>query len=184
MAVEEVKFPENAYRMYFTTNHDENSWAGSDIDMYGESFQNFAVLSATIDGMPLIYNGQESGLDKQLEFFEKDEIEWEGYKYQDLYTMLLELKKNNEPLWNGQYGGEFVRIDSPETTYAFKRVKGEDEVIVFINNTNEEVSLSVELNEDLVYKSISKGLTESTISSASEAEISADAKGWIILATE
>jgi len=95
------RFPDNAYRMYFTSNHDENSWTGTDTEMYSANFENFAVLSATVSGMPLIYNGQESGLDKQLLFFEKDEIEWGTYKYSDFYKMLLSLKKDNEALWNG-----------------------------------------------------------------------------------
>ncbi|GAB5409319.1 MAG: hypothetical protein BalsKO_16840 [Balneolaceae bacterium] len=105
--------------MYFTSNHDENSWNGTDPGMYGDNFENFAVLSATVAGMPLIYNGQESVLDKQLEFFEKDQIDWKDYSYQDFYTVLLDLNTNNQALWNGSYGGDFNRIESPENTYAF-----------------------------------------------------------------
>jgi glycosidase len=74
-------FPPGAYRMRFTSNHDENSWAGSDTELYGPAFKAMAVLAATLPGMPLIYGGQESGLDKRIEFFEKDPIEWKDYKY-------------------------------------------------------------------------------------------------------
>jgi len=144
MNVEEAKFPESAYRMYFTTNHDENSWNGTDPGMYGDNFENFAVLSATLDGMPLIYNGQESILDKQLEFFEKDEIEWKEYAYQPFYTMLLNLKEDNEALWNGQYGGDLNIFDSPEETFAYKRMKGDDWVFVYLNNGNEAVNVPFE----------------------------------------
>lgn len=144
MEVEETKFPESAYRMYFTTNHDENSWNGTDPGMYGDNFENFAVLSATLDGMPLIYNGQESNLDKQLEFFEKDEIEWKEYEYQAFYTMLFQLKEDNEALWNGQYGGDLNIFESPEQTYAYKRVKGDDWVFVYLNNSTESINVPLE----------------------------------------
>ncbi len=139
------RFPKNSYRMYFTSNHDENSWNGTDPEMYGSNFENFAVLSATVSGMPLIYNGQESILDKQLEFFEKDEIEWKNYEYQDFYKILLDLNTNNEALWNGAYGGDFNRIDSPEKTYAFSRTKGQHEIIVAINISDETQQFSVPL---------------------------------------
>src|SRR5437764_3244614 len=64
-------FPPGAYRMRFTTNHDENSWQGSDKEMYGPAFKAMAVLAATLPGMPLIYDGRGSGLDKRMEIFWK-----------------------------------------------------------------------------------------------------------------
>ncbi len=132
---ETERFPEHAYRMYFTSNHDENSWNGTDEELFGDNFLNFAVLAATIDGMPLVYNGQESGLDKQLEFFRKDTIEWKEYEYQDFYSTLFELKDRNEALWNGQYGGDFVRVynDQPGSVYSYKRIKNGSEVFVILN---------------------------------------------------
>lgn len=183
MEENEERYPEYAYRMYFTTNHDENSWNGSDTEMYGKNFENFAVLSATIDGMPLIYSGQESILDKQLEFFEKDEIEWKDYAYQDFYTMLLTLKEENEALWNGEFGGKMERIESPEGTYAFSRTKGDDEVIVAINITDNAQKISLPLSASAAYTA--HGVEEGTFSGngSSSKEISLPANKWIILAT-
>jgi glycosidase len=144
MEVEVTKFPESAYRMYFTSNHDENSWNGTDPGMYGANFENFAVLSATIDGMPLIYNGQESVLDKQLEFFEQDPIEWKDYELTQFYTMLLQLNEENEALWNGQYGGDLSIYDSPEETFAYRRDKGDDWVFVYLNNGDESINVPLD----------------------------------------
>ena len=59
------------YQMQFTSNHDENSWAGTEMQRMGPGHQAFAVLTATFDGMPLLYTGMESAMDKQLEFFKK-----------------------------------------------------------------------------------------------------------------
>jgi|AntRauTorcE11897_2_1112592.scaffolds.fasta_scaffold04348_2 glycosidase len=134
MAKEDSLFPEHAYRMYFTSNHDENSWNGTDQELFGKDFENFAVLAATIDGMPLVYNGQESGLDERLEFFKKDTLNWKNYKYQDFYAALFDLKDRNEALWNGQYGGEFEHLPTTsDSVYAYRRVKGEKEVLVILN---------------------------------------------------
>ena len=71
MQREQKRFNENDYRMYFVTNHDENSWNGTIEERYGEAEKAFAVLAYTINGMPLIYSGQEYGNNNALEFFEK-----------------------------------------------------------------------------------------------------------------
>ncbi len=144
MEVEAEKFNKEDYRMYFTTNHDENSWNGTDPGMYGENFENFAVLSATIDGMPLIYNGQESVLDKRLEFFEKDEIEWKNYQLTPFYTMLLKLNTEHEALWNGKYGGDLQLFETPKQAYAYKREKGSDWVFVYLNNSDAAITISLD----------------------------------------
>ena len=53
-------YPKNAYRLFFTTNHDENSWNGTEFEKYGDAYKTFAVFSQTMyQGIPLIYNGQE-----------------------------------------------------------------------------------------------------------------------------
>lgn len=144
MAQQEERFPSHAYRLYFTSNHDENSWNGTDEELFGDNFENFAVMAATIDGMPLVYSGQETALDKRLEFFERDPIEWDGFEYEDFYRTLFELKDRNEALWNGQYGGEFVAVptESSGQTYAYKRVKGDHEVFVILNFEDSEQNIS------------------------------------------
>ncbi len=172
------RFPDNSYRMYFTSNHDENSWNGTDPEMYGDNFENFAVLSATVKGMPLIYNGQESGLDKRLEFFEKDEIEWKNYKYTDFYTMLLNLNTNNEALWNGQYGGKTIRIPSPEGTYAYFREKGDHKIMVALNNNSE--STTIEMPEWGYDTYAVYGVMEETTNLST---VRLPANEWIIIST-
>lgn len=137
-------FPRDAYRMRFTTNHDENTWQGSDAEMYGPAFKAMAVLAATLPGMPLIYNGQESGLDKRLEFFEKDPIQWKTYQYAPFYARLLKLKHDNPALWNGQYGGEVEVLDAgTDKVFAFRRKMGGNVVQVAVNLTGERQSFAL-----------------------------------------
>lgn len=126
---------QKGYKMHFTSNHDENSWAGTEFDRMGKGHKAFAVLTATFDGMPLIYNGQESAMDKQLEFFKKDNIPWGNYIYADFYRVLFDLKHRNQALWNGEHGGELVKISTgnDDNIYAFTREKNGDQIVVIIN---------------------------------------------------
>ena len=134
LAQPKVAYPEYAYRMRFTTNHDENSWHGSDKEHYGPAFKAMAVLAATLPGMPLIYGGQESGLNKRLEFFKKDPIEWKDYPYASFYAGLLKLKHENRALWNGQYGGAVQVLDTGnDKVFAFRREKDGNAVGVTVN---------------------------------------------------
>jgi cyclomaltodextrinase / maltogenic alpha-amylase / neopullulanase len=143
------RFHKRDYRMVFTTNHDENSWQGSDPELYGDNFKNFAVFAATVWGMPLIYNGQESGLDKQLEFFEKDEIEWGDYRYQDFYATLLDLNTRNQALFNGEIGGDYVKLltDNDENIFAYKRIGHHEQVLVILNFSDSEETFTFETGD-------------------------------------
>lgn len=132
---ERKEYPEEAYRMTFTSNHDENSWNGTVFERMGDAAEAMLVLSATIEGMPLVYSGQESGLDKRLDFFEKDVIEWKEHRFYDLYRKLFVLKKENKALWNGNFGGKIQKIKTgkDKQVYSFLREKEGDKVFVIIN---------------------------------------------------
>jgi glycosidase len=85
----------DAFIMHFITNHDKNSWNGTEFERMKEAANTFAVLTYTLPGMPLIYTGQEIGLNKRLEFFEKDPItSWKENEYTEFYTQLNKLKHN------------------------------------------------------------------------------------------
>lgn len=126
------------YQMQFTSNHDENSWAGTEFARMGKGHKAFAVLTATLPGIPLIYSGQESAMDKQLQFFVKDSIPWGNYSYAPFYKTLFDLKHKNQALWNGSFGGDLVRLQTGNdaSVYAFTREKGGDKVVVMINLSN------------------------------------------------
>lgn len=134
------------FHMHFTSNHDENTWAGTVFDRMGDSHLTLAVLAATFDGMPLIYSGQEAANKKRLAFFEKDSIDWTNLEYEEFYTTLLDLKHKNKALWNGEAGGELVRIstDKDDKVFAFIREKEGHKVIVVLNlsKTAQEIKLN------------------------------------------
>ncbi|QQS49654.1 MAG: alpha-amylase [Bacteroidota bacterium] len=130
------------YRLYFTSNHDENSWVGTDAEQYGVSAPTFASLTHTLFGMPMIYSGQEAGLNKRFQFFEKDLIPWNEHSNKSLYTSLLDLKKNNKALWNGTEGGDPQRINTTANTkvFAIYRQKDEHKVFAYFNLSAQQVS--------------------------------------------
>ncbi len=133
------------FRMLFTTNHDENSWNGTVFERFGEGHLAWAVFAFTVRGMPLIYGGQEAGLNKRLRFFDKDTVDFSQLTYAEFYSKLLTLKHNNEALYNGEYGGDLKFIDDGNnevTTYT--RTKDKHEVLAIINLSNkvQEVSYS------------------------------------------
>lgn len=131
-------------KMHFTSNHDENSWAGTVFERMKDNHKAFAVLVSTFNGMPLIYGGQEEPLDRRLEFFEKDDIGFKDYKYADFYTKLNSLKHKNEALWNEPHGGPITKLTDHEKIYAFSREKNGNEVIVMINFSDQKQSFELD----------------------------------------
>lgn len=146
LAWNDSTYPSDSYRMYFTSNHDENSWNGTVKERMGNAAEAMAVLSYTVPGMGLIYNGQEAGLDKRLLFFEKDTINWEDNVYENLYTTLNNLKKENKALWNGEFGGNIIRLGdgSNQFVFAFYREKDDEKIVTIINMSNEPQTFNIE----------------------------------------
>ena len=137
-------FPEEAYRMYFTSNHDENSWNGTEYERMGDAAKTFAVLTYIIPGIPLIYSGQETALNKRLAFFEKDTIIWGEIELAKFYKKLAQIKKKNKALWNGTSGGKLVRINSSdnENIFAFLREKEENKIFAIFNFSAENKNIT------------------------------------------
>lgn len=125
-------YPAGSYRMQFTSNHDENSWSGSDPELYGKAFKPYAVIAATVPGMALVYSGQEAGLDKRLKFFERDPIAWRNYPLADFYRRLLTLKQINPALANDN--PHMVVLDPHNNqVFAFRRAAKGHSVTVIVN---------------------------------------------------
>jgi glycosidase len=150
--------------MQFTSNHDENSWNGTEFERLGEGVEAFAVLTCLIPDMPLVYTGQEAGNNKRLSFFEKDSVEWKDYKLFDIYSKLFQLKKKNKALQNGEQGGEMIYIQNSDekNIFAFTRSTEKDKVLAIFNLSNKPAE--VELTSEALqgnYKNYFTGKLES-----------------------
>ena len=130
-----ARFPKEAFRLTFTSNHDENSWSGTEFEREGKAADACAVLCATLPGSQLlVYTGQEIGLDRRLEFFEKDPItDWSANEHTEFWKKLIELKHNNPALAAGEKGGDMLWWEASEGIVAFSREVEGNKVIVVAN---------------------------------------------------
>jgi len=141
-----TEFPCNAFRTYFTSNHDENSWNGTEFEKYGDAAQLFAVFSATWNGIPMIYSGQELPNKKRLRFFEKDVIEWQDkFELHDFYKTLLTLHSTNKSLRAGDTEVLTQIISHPDDhqVFSYLRKHETDEVLVILNCCGEGMNFQV-----------------------------------------
>jgi glycosidase len=116
----------------FTSNHDENSWAGTEFERMGDAAKLMAVLTFTLpNGQPLIYTGQEIGWNKRFEFFEKDPVPaWEKNEYFDFYKWLIDIRHSNPALAAGDKGGVFEVVSTDDSTLVFTRTLPGNKVTV------------------------------------------------------
>ncbi len=130
-------WPLDAYRMLYTENHDQNAWDGSTRAIYGDAYHAMLTLSFVTEGIPLIHNGQEVGNQNQLEFFERDPIDWGAFAHPDgeLIKKLIALKTSNPALHNGSAGGRIIPVstDTPDQILSFAREKDANRVLVLFN---------------------------------------------------
>ena len=139
------KYPDSAIRMRFLSNHDENSWHATVEDDYGPAAGVLRAYTFAAPGMPLIYNGEEAGLEQMLLFFEKDVIDWRPHPERAHLTRLFQWKQLNQALWNGNYGGDFVnfKTTAEEQVWAFYRKKNGDKIIAILNLSPKSSSFSI-----------------------------------------
>ena len=147
---DDVKYPAPAMRLMFTSNHDENSWAGTEFERMGDAHKTFAALTFVLPkSQPLIYTGQEIGLNRRLAFFEKDSIEElvdleYGKEYRDFYKKLTAFRHNNSALAAGANVAPVVYVENaPEAVLAFTRENEENKVLCIFNFSAEPQTLTI-----------------------------------------
>ena len=150
LARDDEKYPAPAMRLMFTSNHDENSWAGTEFERMGDAHKAFAALTFVLPkSQPLIYTGQEIGLNRRLQFFEKDsvkelvDLEY-GKEYREFYKSLCAFRHNNAVLAAGNDVAPIVYVENaPETVLAFTREKGDNKVLCVFNFSAEPATLTI-----------------------------------------
>jgi 1,4-alpha-glucan branching enzyme len=142
---ESEKYGADEMRLQFTSNHDENSWNGTETERMGRGAQTFAVLSTMLPGVPLIYNGQEAPLQRRLKFFEKDPIGWNKYAFAGFYKKMYDLKHRNKALWNGSHGGKLEKLatNHDDAAFAFTREKDGDKIITICNLSATDLDVNI-----------------------------------------
>ena len=143
---ESKKFKPEDLRMHFLTNHDLNTWDGSEYERLGDApVDAFTVLTYMIPGMPLTYSGQEEPLKKRLKFFDKDTIGFKNYARKELITKLNKLKTGNKALWGSSYNGSFMglRNTNPNNVLSFIRFNKKTQIFCAFNFSPKEQTFKV-----------------------------------------
>lgn len=131
-------FENRGIPMNFTSNHDENSWKGSEYERLGNAVETFAALTYVMPGMPLIYNGQENDSKHALKFFEKDSIRRKKGKMYSVYKKLGELKNEHPALNSRVEKAPYQRLDTENNHkfLVFKREHKGKKVFYLANLSN------------------------------------------------
>ena len=146
--------PPEAFRLMFTSNHGDISWAGTEFERMGDAADVMALLTFLLpSGQPLIYTGQEIGYDHRFEFFEKDPVPaWEWNERSDFYRSLVDMRHAHPALAAGEKGGaiEYLDTDAADvlvfsrSVSASESLDGEaDEVIAAVNLGAEDADISL-----------------------------------------
>lgn len=139
MYADRERYPNTAMKMMFTSNHDENSWSGSEFDRFGAAREAMTALTFVWEAaMPLIYTGQEVGYNHSFEFFERDYIPAEKYlanEDTELYRKLIALKHSQPALQAGERGGRTIEIENnaKDCLMTFVRESGDSRVVAIMN---------------------------------------------------
>jgi glycosidase len=139
MYADRERYPNSAMKMMFTSNHDENSWSGSEFDRFGAAREVMTALTFVWEAaMPLLYTGQEVGYNHSFEFFERDYIPAEKYQEcedTELYRKLIALKHSQPALQAGERGGRTIEIENnaKDCLMTFVRESGDSRVVAIMN---------------------------------------------------
>ena len=162
------RFPDDAFRLMFTSNHDENSWAGTEFERMGDAARAMAVLTFTLPcGQPLVYTGQEMGWNHRFAFFEKDPVpEWKKNDFTEFYNNLICLRHSHPALRPGEKGGRFEVVSTEDSTLVFRRVL-EDDVVTVSVQMHSPWGFNIVASDEEVYK----GFAPESVVDAAESQV-------------
>lgn len=171
LAQQAKEYPKGSIHMNMVTNHDLNSWEGTEFERYGEGLGAFAVLSYTLPGVPMMYTGQEVGFNHPFEFFEQDAVQpdYSANEFTAFYKALNSLKHNNKAM-RARVPANFIET-TQEDILVFSRENDGDKVMVFANLSGEELPLKAKKGDFEM-----QGLTD--YFSGAEAQLPATLKPW------
>lgn len=140
---DQKRYPRGSWRMQFSSNHDQNTWLDSDIHLYGsEGARAMAALTYCLPGLPLIYNGQEVGNAKKIEFFERDPINWKTPSRRDFYAKWTGLFHAHPALSGGDF--HLVGNDRTAQVLSFRRQAGDEKLLVAANLSGSAVDVQLD----------------------------------------
>ena len=135
---ERAQFPKGALHLRFTENHDEKRA----IARFGErGAVAAAALVLTMDGVPLLYNGQEAGDVTESgapALFERLPVFWQGVERRPeipgFFHQMIALRREHPALRQGTL--QWLRNSDDDRVVTFARGDGHEQFIIAVNLTN------------------------------------------------
>ena len=180
----EAVWPDGAQRLMHVSNHDQNSWEGTQFERMGDALMPAIVLSVISEGMPMIYSGQEAGNEKRLEFFEKDPIEWREHEVGDLYARLFQLKEDTSALWNAPWGARMIQVPNDHGGEVLSFVRRDDQSKVFAAFNFSDQGLDVGFEQSLYHGSYTDFDSGETIELGADSTMNLPPWGYRVLTSE
>ena len=123
-------------RMLYLTNHDQNFNDGGRTltKMYGDNRYPLTVFAYTLYGMPMIYNGQETGGNQILDYFADTKIDWntKDAKMRNTIRTLTAIK-HAVPALSDATQVEWVTVTNNSSVLAYTKKLGDSQVLVILN---------------------------------------------------
>ena len=132
----------------FVSSHDENAWAGTVDELYGDAAHAMMALNYAAPGLPFLYSGVEYDLNKRLLFFEKDSFPRVAGETFQLLKQLGELKRTHPALNAGAEAGKFTPIATSleDKVLAFERSKAGDTIVFIANMSKDHIGFTSPYN--------------------------------------
>ncbi len=140
-------------RMLYITNHDQNFNESKKTltQKYGDNRYPLTVLAYTVYGMPLIYNGQETGGNQALDYFNDTKINWNTNDPKMLNTLrtLFALKHAVPAISHARQSAAnpsttLLNVSGSTGVLAYTRTLGDSQVLVVLNMGTSAATATVE----------------------------------------
>lgn len=133
--------PDRKHKLRFTTNHDESAWDATPMVLFNGKSGALAASAITIflGGVPLIYGGQEVGVEENIPFFSNSPINWSlNPDMLDDYTKMLHFYDSSKVVKEG-----VLSIYDHASVAAFSFRLDTEVVVILVNTKNAVVNYTI-----------------------------------------
>ncbi|MFK7001776.1 alpha-amylase family glycosyl hydrolase [Flavobacterium oreochromis] len=140
---EAKNFPKDKMRLYFISNYDENIWNDTEYNRMGKAVEVMTAVTYVLNGIPLVYNGQEYDSNKRFRPYQKDTLQHQEGKMMQIYKKLRILKSTHSFLHTGKKSASYLRINTNDDRvfWMCKREKNNKKLFFVANLSNKEQKL-------------------------------------------
>jgi glycosidase len=148
-------FPRGSFLLHLNDNHDHNR---ANVVFGEKAALATSVLNFTLDGIPLLYNGEEVGDSTAPQQQSHVAIRWDLWKPESqrrtsiagqqnakmrVYKQLIQVRRDEAALTSGEL--TWVGNSNPDGVVSFIRKRGNEEILVLINLSNRIAKIQVDV---------------------------------------